>query len=410
MDLASNKKPSSLFSKGFTQLWIGPITLLAIFFFLHFICTSYLFAQLNLSEPYEKFLKFEPYLFWIGLATSVYWLFSRILSKTLLFFSKTSMFIKHPLWLVVLPFFASVLRILFFLVLLVNLTQRFGSAQAYFLDRLLSVLIIAAISLIFVKLVEVISQLLINQYAGTKSDASVNRKIYTQILIIKRVALSIVIILSIGSILMLFENVRALGASVLTTAGIAGLIITFTAQRSLSSIFAGLEIALAQPIKIGDSVVIENKLGIIEEINFRNVVIKLWDWRRLIVPTNYFLEKPFENWSRDPNYHLIGVVNLSVDFTLPVAELRNALNEFLKLSQYWDKRVGSLEVSDLKERVMELKILASASNPTNAANLQSELREQVVDFIVKKYPQCLPITRSLSAKNPSIPEEAELKK
>lgn len=401
MHLETNKKFDPIFSKDFKRLWFGPALLFSLFFCFHLIFNNYLFSSIEFSETYTKLAKIEPYLFGMGLACCAYWLFSRLLSKMLMFLSKTSVFINHPLWRVVLPFFASVLRIIFFLILLVQITEHFETPQAYFLDRLLSVLIISAIAFIFVKLVDVISQLLINQYAGNTKDISVNRKIYTQILIIKRVAISVICVLSAGSTLMLFDNVRALGASVLTTAGIAGLIITFTAQRSLASIFAGLEIALSQPIKIGDFVVVENKFGTVEEINFRNVVIKLWDWRRLIVPTNYFLEKPFENWSRDAIEHLIGVVTFSVDFTLPVSKVRDELYAILEASPFWDKKVGSLEVSDIKERVMELKVLASASNPGNAANLQSELRERLMSFIATVYPECLPVTRSISIKNSS---------
>lgn len=401
MKTENEKKFDNLWLNQLKNLWFGPGLLLTLLCFLHIFFNSDLFSKVELSTPYAKLVELEPYLYGIGLTIGSYWLFSRLLSKFLFFLGNTSLFIKHPIWQVLLPFFASVLRTLFCLIVLTNVTQRFNGPQAYLLERLLSVLIISAIAWTFIKLIDVISQLLINQYGGKARGAILNRKIYTQILIIKRVALSVVFILSIGSVLMLFDNVRALGASVLTTAGIAGLILTFTAQRSLASLFAGLEIALSQPIKIGDAVVVENKFGTVEEINFRNVVVKLWDWRRLIVPTNYFLEKPFENWSRDVHNHLIGVVTLSVDFTLPVAKVREEMNRLLSVSNFWDKKIGSLEVSDLKERVMELKILASAADPGNAANLQSELREHLIQFIATTYPECLPVTRSLSTKNPS---------
>lgn len=404
MKQENSKQFNPLLSSSSKRLWFGPTIVFSIFFILHLVTNSDLFLNISLSDNYSiiyaRLIEFEPYLFWFMLASCSYWLFSRILAKFLSYLGNTSIAISHPLWSLVLPFLGFVLRILFFLVLLTNLTQRFQSPQAYFLDRVLSVLIIVSIAWIFVKLIEVVSQILINQYNG--KDAQPNRKVYTQILLIKRIVLSIVFILAIGSILMLFENVRALGASVLTTAGIAGLIITFTAQRSLSSLFSSLEIALTQPIKIGDAIVIENKFGTVEEINFRNVVIKLWDWRRLIIPTNYFLEKPFENWSRDVNNHLIGVVTLSVDFTLPISKVRNELHKLLEASEFWDKKVGSLEVSDLKERVMELKILASASNPSDVANLQANLREQLINFIARVYPECLPMTRSFSVKNTVI--------
>lgn len=205
-------------------------------------------------------------------------------------------------------------------------------------------------------------------------------------------------ILVIGSILMLFDNVKALGTSVLTTAGFIGLVITFTAQKTLGGLFSGLEIALTQPIKIGDAVLIENEFGIVEEINFRNVVIKLWDCRRLIVPTNFFLEQTFQNWSREETNNLIGTVYLYADYTLPIPELREELKKILTASSLWDGNVNLIQVSDLQDKVMQLRILSSADSPSKAWDLRCEVREKLIVFIAKNYPQCLPITRSKTFK------------
>jgi small-conductance mechanosensitive channel len=195
---------------------------------------------------------------------------------------------------------------------------------------------------------------------------------------------------------MLFDNVRALGASVLTTAGVVGLVFTLTAQKSLGSILSSLEIAITQPIKIGDTVVINNEFGTVEEINFRSVVVKLWDWRRLVVPTNYFLENIFQNWSREQDNNLIGVVYLFVDFTLPVDKVREELNSILSSNPLWDGTVGTITVNDLQPQVMQLRVLASAKNADDVSKLRNEIREKLMSYIVAHYPNSLPQGRSIN--------------
>lgn len=270
------------------------------------------------------------------------------------------------------------------------------SQFSYFLDKFSSSLIIGAIAWVLFKLVHIAEQLLLQHYHANTDNDVLARKVYTQTLILKRIAMAIITILAVGAVLMLFDNVRALGASVLTTAGVIGIVLTFTAQRSLASLFSGLEIALTQPIKIGDAVVIENEFGIIEEINFRSVIVKLWDWRRLVVPTNYFLENAFQNWSREENNNLIGTVYLYVDFTLPLDKLRDELKRILQACALWDGKVCSIQVSELQEKGMQLRVLSSARSPSDAWDLRCEVREKLMDFIVKNYPASLPVSRNTS--------------
>ncbi|STX52734.1 small-conductance mechanosensitive channel [Legionella busanensis] len=337
----------------------------------------------------------EQFSFYFSLALSFYWLFTRIINNFTKYLLSTSFLTAHQTTSILLPFFSSVLKTIVFLILFNALIPYLGlpSQFSYFLDKLSSCLIICAISWILFKLVHIAEQLLLHRYNST-TDNALARKIYTQTLILKRIAMAIIAILTVGAILMLFDNVRALGASVLTTAGVIGLVLTFTAQRSLASLFSGLEIALTQPIKIGDSVVIEDEFGVVEEINFRNVIIKLWDWRRLVVPTNYFLEHSFQNWSREESNNLIGTVYLYVDFTLPVDEMRDELKRVLSNSALWDGKVCSIQVSDVQDRVMELRILASARTPGDAWDLRCEVREKLIDFVVRTHPTSLPVTRT----------------
>lgn len=389
------------FLKETKSIWLIPLLSMMIFSIGHALFNNYA-AYITTYIPLspQNFL-IEQCIYTILMATCSYWLSVRLINKITGFLKKKELFKKHHTLLIVLPFFSAVLKALIALILFNILTHQLDlpDGVAYTLSKLTSVLIICAISWILFKLIDVAERLLLHHYSAESGSTVVERKIYTQTLILKRVAYSIISILTAGAILVLFDNVRALGASVLTTAGVLGLVLTFTAQRSLASIFSGLEIALTQPIKIGDSVVIENEYGTIEEINFRNVVVKLWDWRRLVVPTSFFLEKSFQNWSSVQTNNLIGTVFLHVDFTLPVADIRSKLLDLLNKTPYWDENVGLIQVSELQERVMQLKILASARNPDDLSNLKAYLREEIMAYIVRKHHYALPKTRSYSSKN-----------
>lgn len=351
-----------------------------------------LFEQFD--TPTFNLVEHVSYVLCVGLLC--YWLFCKVLNPLLHYLEMSSFSNLHHTFKILLPFIGSLCKIIFGLSLVNFMTPFLGLPKelSYFFSKATSILIICVISYLIMKLITVAEQLLMNRYSHNPSGDLMARKVFTQTLILKRVSTGIVLILTAGAILMLFDNVRALGASVLTTAGIFGLVLTFAAQRSLGNIFSGLEIALAQPIKIGDSVVIENEFGVVEEINFRSVVIKLWDWRRLVVPTSYFLEKPFQNWSREQNNNLIGTVNLYADFTLSVENLRIQLQHILEKSPLWDKKVANIQVSDMQEKVMELRILASARSPADAWDLRCEVREKLIAYIAQNHPNALPLTRS----------------
>jgi small-conductance mechanosensitive channel len=304
-----------------------------------------------------------------------------------------------------LPLFSAVFKILAFLILFNILVQyiNISPAMSFILTKSTSILIIVAFSWILCRLVDISEQLLVFHYLPKKGGTVAARRIHTQTHILKRIIYTLIVILTVGSILMLFDNVRALGASVLTTAGVVGLVFTLTAQKSLASVLSGLEIAITQPIKIGDKVVINNEFGTIEEINFRSVVVKLWDWRRLVVPTNYFLENMFQNWSRDHDNNLIGTVYLFVDFTLPVQKIREELISILNNSPLWDGRVGNITVNDLQAQVMQLRVLASAKNADDVSQLRNEIREKLITYIVTYHPNSLPQGRSINLEKTSEP-------
>jgi small-conductance mechanosensitive channel len=193
--------------------------------------------------------------------------------------------------------------------------------------------------------------------------------------------------------LMTFEPVRQYGVSLLASAGAAGLILGLAMQPVLSNLVAGIQIAITQPIKIEDAVIVENEWGWVEEINSTYVVVRLWDWRRLVVPLTYFIQKPFQNWTREGS-SLIGSAFLYVDHTAPIPAMRKKLAEIAAQSNLWDGKVVNLQVSDVRENVIEIRMLMSARNASQAWDLRCEVREKMVGFLQAELPSALPRYRT----------------
>jgi small-conductance mechanosensitive channel len=183
------------------------------------------------------------------------------------------------------------------------------------------------------------------------------------------------------------------GVSILASAGMIGIILGFAAQRSIATLFAGLQIALTQPIRIDDAVIVEGEWGRVEEITLTYVVIKIWDLRRLVVPVTYFLEKPFQNWTR-VSANLLGTVFLYVDYSVPVDEVRRELQAILKVSALWDGQVGGVQVTNSSERTLELRLLMSAADSSKIFDLRCEVREKVLAFLQQNHPGSLPRVRA----------------
>ena len=203
----------------------------------------------------------------------------------------------------------------------------------------------------------------------------------------------LIVIVTLAVALMTFEGVRQYGVSLLASAGAASIVVGLALQPMLRNLIAGVQLAMTQPIRIDDALLIEGEWGNVEEITSSYVVIRLWDWRRLIVPLNYFIEQPFQNWTRESSA-LIGSVFLYVDFTVPVAELRKHFEAIVRASRLWDGRVIALQVTDLKESTMEIRMLASASNSGRAFELRCEIREKMITFVQQRYPDALPRVRT----------------
>ncbi|HLH11027.1 MAG TPA: mechanosensitive ion channel domain-containing protein, partial [Methylovirgula sp.] len=225
--------------------------------------------------------------------------------------------------------------------------------------------------------IELAADFYIRRFRIDVADNLLARKHLTQVRVLRRVSESIVIMITIAVALMSIPQVRQFGVSLIASAGVAGIIVGLAARPVLANLIAGLQIALTQPIRIGDAVVVENEWGWIEEIASTYVVIQIWDWRRLIVPISYFLEKPFQNWTR-MSAELIGTVLLWVDYTTPVDRVREKLNEIVKNSKLWDGRVVNLQVTDASEHSIQIRALATARNSQDVWDLRCEIREKLV--------------------------------
>ncbi|CAD7041572.1 mechanosensitive ion channel protein MscS [Pseudorhizobium endolithicum] len=229
-----------------------------------------------------------------------------------------------------------------------------------------------------------------------KLDAEDNllaRKHVTQSRIMERVAATGIIALTLSAALMTFPAVRQYGVSLLASAGVAGIVLGLALQPVLKNLFAGIQLAITQPIRIDDALLVEGEWGNVEEITSTYVVVKLWDWRRLILPLGYFIERPFQNWTRE-GAALIGTVMIYLDYSVPVAEVRRKVEDIAASSKLWDRQVVNVAVTDFRENVMEVRILVSASNAGKAFDLRCEVREKLIDFIQRNYPSSLPKVRT----------------
>ncbi|MGO9401457.1 MAG: mechanosensitive ion channel family protein [Xanthobacteraceae bacterium] len=273
-----------------------------------------------------------------------------------------------------------------------------ASGTANVLERLLGLATICLLGWIALTALHIAADLYLMRFRLDVPDNLLARKHITQVRVLQRVLEVVIVLITIGFALMTFEAVRQFGVTLFASAGVAGIIAGLAARPLLSNFFAGVQLAVAQPIRIGDAVIVENESGNIEEITFSYVVVKLWDLRRMVVPLSYFIEKPFQNWTRTGG-ELIGSVFLYVDHTAPVDAIRRKLDEIVAQSKLWNGKVVSLQVSDCKETTIELRALVSANNASAVWDLRCEVREKLIDFLQREYPTALPRRRYEAAEN-----------
>ncbi|HEU0223615.1 MAG TPA: mechanosensitive ion channel domain-containing protein, partial [Paracoccaceae bacterium] len=223
----------------------------------------------------------------------------------------------------------------------------------------------------------------------------------TQVRILRTVADTLIVVVAIAAALMSFEGVRQYGISLLASAGAAGLVAGLALQPLLKNLFAGIQLAITQPIRLDDALLVEGEWGNVEEITSTYVVVRLWDWRRLILPLSYFIENPFQNWTRE-SARLIGGVLLHLDYQAPIEKIRAEVEELAKASPLWDRDVVNMQVTNCTPTAIEVRILVSAATAPRAWDLRCHLREKVIAFLQREHPEALPRQRKVIE---GLPEE-----
>lgn len=296
---------------------------------------------------------------------------------------------RNPILMVILLVDFIILKELF------TLEEKASDAVNHFI----TLAIIFCVTWLVIRAVNLTRELILSQYDISEKDNLKARKVYTQFRVLERIIIFMVILIAVAIALMTFEGIRRIGISMFASAGVAGIIIGFAAQKLLSSILAGFQIALTQPIRIEDVVIVENEWGWIEEITLTYVVVRLWDKRRLIVPTTYFIEHPFQNWTRN-SADILGSVFIYTDYSVPVEKLREAFMEIVKGSELWDGKTAVLQVTNATERSIEIRALMSAASSPAAWDLRVDVREKLIGFLQENYRESLPRTR-VEMKGPS---------
>jgi small-conductance mechanosensitive channel len=256
-----------------------------------------------------------------------------------------------------------------------------------------TLLLILGFGWLLISLISVLDERLNEHLLSGVRDERRAKRALTRVGILSRVLTILVVVLTAAGMLVTFPEGRAIGTSILASAGIAGLVLGIAARPAAESLIAGLQVAFTEPIHIDDVVIVEGEWGRIEEITSTHVVVRIWDLRRLVVPLRYFLEKPFQNWTRSGTA-LLAQVTLEVDYSTPVAKLREQVGEIVTSSELWDRGSWNLQVVEAGERTMRLRVVASAADSGNAWNLRCEIREKLIAYLQEHYPWALPKIRA----------------
>jgi small-conductance mechanosensitive channel len=259
--------------------------------------------------------------------------------------------------------------------------------------HVIALLLIAGVAWLCIRVTLVAEDLLVERFRIDVPDNLKSRRIRTQFELFRRVVSFAVFVIALGIALTTFDWAKTIGTSMLASAGIAGLAVSLAARPTIENLVAGLQIALTEPIRIEDVVIANGEWGHIEEVTTTYVVLRTWDLRRVILPLSYFIQTPFENWTRK-TADLLAYVYLYLDYTMPIEPLRLELTRILTSSPRWDKKVNVLQVSDASEHAIQLRALMSAADSGAAWDLRCEVRERLLEFVQTNYPQCLPRNRN----------------
>jgi small-conductance mechanosensitive channel len=291
---------------------------------------------------------------------------------------------------------------------LIELLRLPGSAAAIS-SKVVSIVSILVNTVMLIQMVRALEDIAMVRTEHRGYDTYRYRGLQTRLRVLRQLIIFVLVIVCAASILMNFDPVRQIGTGLLASAGVAGVIVGLAAQKSLSTIIAGLQIALTSPMKIDDVVVVDGEYGQIEEISLTYAVVRAWDQRRVILPITYFIDKSFQNWTRSSS-ELLGTVFLYVDYMVPVNELRAEAERLVSASTLWDKRVFAVQVTDWKTDSIEIRILVSAAAASNLFDLRCEVRERLLAYLQQLEPSAFPRVRNVVARSvqPSDGHKAEL--
>jgi small-conductance mechanosensitive channel len=373
---------------------VPPLAFLLWLFGMHLAATT-LLTDLARTSWVERALVVLGWIRGGGLLLGLAWLLARIartLESVLQSYSEHS----EANWDdVLLPFAGKALRLILPMLALILGAPALTLSQAAqeVVRNAVSLALIGTIGFILIQFVDAMARLVLQRYSLAEADNRRARGVYTQVMVLKKVAVAVIGLFSIASMLMVFQPVRQLGTAMIASAGVAGIVIGFAAQKTLGTLLAGFQIAMTQPIRIDDVVIVEGEWGNIEEITLTYVVVRIWDLRRLVVPITYFIEKPFQNWTRT-SADILGTVFLQLDYGVPIDAVRQELTRTLEASPNWDRKVNVLQVTEARERTLELRALMSSTDAGKSWDLRCEVREKLVTFIQKYYPESLPRVRA----------------
>lgn len=263
----------------------------------------------------------------------------------------------------------------------------------HLIDKGVSIMLIVFLALLAFQAVRTFEAALLIRFDISVADNLEARKVYTQVHVIGRVIDVTITLLAVAMTLMLFAEVRQVGTSLLASAGIVGIVAGIAAQKTLANVLAGFQIALAQPMRQDDVLVVEGAWGRVEEITLTYVVVHVWDDTRLVLPLSYFIEKPFQNWTRS-SAQIMGQVHVWVDYSFPVEEGRKILKEIIETHPMWDRRFWNLQVVEADEKAMQLRVLVTAADSSIAWNLRCDIRERFIAYIQQRHPESLPRVRA----------------
>ncbi len=272
------------------------------------------------------------------------------------------------------------------------LASTHGAPWRSLVSHVLTIVLIGVVAWLLAGLARVLEVAALRRYATDRPDDRQSRRVLTQAQLLRRIAVAVIVVWAVGAALLTFPEVRVVGASVFASAGLLSVVAGLAAQSSLGNVFAGLQLAFTDAIRMDDIVVVQGDVGRIEEITLTYVGVRLWDDRRVILPSSWFTTTPFENWTHHAPA-LLGTVELDVDWSVPVDAMRAEVDRLLAASELWDGRTGMLQVTDATGGPLRVRVLLSAPDSGTLFNLRCEVREGLVAWLVRESPTALPRTR-----------------